>query len=108
VAHPKQRILLISADMGVVIFDVLKHFSPDEATGLMAAIRAALAPGGHIILRVPDAGSPWGLRYQFGDPTHRTGSTPNRMRPLAIASELERVSLVSWTGCFMPISTRSC
>jgi SAM-dependent methyltransferase len=61
----------------VVLLDVLEHFSPAEGVALLTEIGRLLAPGGKIVAKVPNWASPWGLNYQFGDLTRRTGSTPS-------------------------------
>ncbi len=70
----------------VVMLDVLEHFPPEEALRLLQAIRARLAPGGRVVLKVPNAACPWGLQYQFGDLTHRTAFAPLSLRQLADAA----------------------
>jgi len=70
----------------VALFDVLEHFSPDEALRLLKALIPRLTPDARIILKVPNAACPWALQYQFGDLTHRTAFTPQSMRQLADAA----------------------
>ncbi|RAU20918.1 hypothetical protein CU669_15925 [Paramagnetospirillum kuznetsovii] len=70
----------------VVLLDVLEHFSPEEAQRLLQSIRGRLAPGGKVVVKVPNAGAPWGLQYQFGDLTHRTAFSPISLRQLADAA----------------------
>lgn len=70
----------------VVLLDVLEHFSPEDGRRLLAAIRARLAPGGRVVVKVPNAASPWGLAYQYGDLTHRTAFNSLSLRQLAAAS----------------------
>lgn len=77
----------------VVMLDVLEHFSPEQARDLLVAIRRILAPGGRIIVKVPNAGCPWGLAYQFGDLTHKTAFNTLSLRQLADASGLELAAL---------------
>lgn len=72
----------------VVALDVLEHFSADEALRLLVAIRDKLTVDGRIVLKVPNAASPWGLNHQFGDLTHRTAFSPLSMRQLADAAGL--------------------
>jgi SAM-dependent methyltransferase len=67
----------------VVLLDVLEHFSPDEARTLLETIRPRLTAAGKIVLKVPNAASPWGLSYQFGDLTHRTPFSAQSLRQLA-------------------------
>lgn len=70
----------------VALFDVLEHFSPDDALRLLHAMRGRLRPGARVILKVPNAACPWALQYQFGDLTHRTAFTPLSIRQLADAA----------------------
>ena len=72
----------------IIMFDVLEHFAPADGQLLLDALRVRLAPDGQIHLKVPNAGSPWGQQFQYGDLTHRTAYTPESMRQQAIASGL--------------------
>jgi len=72
----------------VVALDVMEHFSAEEGVALLSAIAGKLAPGGRVVLKVPNAASPWGLSYQYGDLTHRTAFTPLSMRQMADAAGL--------------------
>lgn len=56
----------------VAAFDVFEHFSLDDIVVRIKAIETMLRPGGHVILRFPNAQSPFGLAPQNGDPTHRS------------------------------------
>jgi len=77
----------------VVLLDVLEHFSPEEGFRLLSLIKKVLESKGKIILKVPNAASPWGMNYQFGDLTHKTPYTSESLRQLATACALnvERV-----------------
>lgn len=56
----------------VVAFDVFEHFTLDEIIVRLSAIWTMLKPGGVLMLRFPNAQSPFGLAAQNGDPTHKT------------------------------------
>ncbi len=56
----------------IVAFDVFEHFSLDEVTVRLRAAERMLKPGGHLVMRFPNAQSPFGLAPQHGDPTHRS------------------------------------
>lgn len=56
----------------IVAFDVFEHLTLDEITRRLAAAEIMLRPGGHLMLRFPNAQSPFGLVPQNGDPTHKT------------------------------------
>ena len=70
----------------VALFDVLEHFAPAEGVRLLQGLAAVLRPGGRIVVKVPNMGSPWGLGYQYGDLTHAAAYNPNSMRQLALAA----------------------
>ncbi|MGE4279448.1 MAG: class I SAM-dependent methyltransferase [Magnetospirillum sp.] len=67
----------------VVMFDVLEHFSAEDGAALLRAIGAVLAPGGRIVIRTPNMGSPWGMGVQYNDMTHRACYTPGSLRQVA-------------------------
>ncbi|NQU56279.1 MAG: class I SAM-dependent methyltransferase [Rhodospirillales bacterium] len=69
----------------VLLFDVLEHFSPEEGFRLLSALKGVLAEEGKIVLKVPNASSPWGINYQFGDLTHKTAYNGESLRQLATA-----------------------
>lgn len=73
----------------VVLLDVLEHFTPDEGFRMLSLIKTALNPGGKIVIKTPNAASPWGLNYQFGDLTHKTAFTAESLRQLATACGLK-------------------
>ncbi len=70
----------------IILFDVLEHFTVNDGIRLLLGLIAHLSPGGRIVARVPNAASPWGLSYQYGDLTHRTAFAPSSIRQLALAA----------------------
>lgn len=56
----------------IVAFDVFEHFSTTEILTRLDAAAVMLKPGGHLVLRFPNAQSPFGLAPQNGDPTHKS------------------------------------
>lgn len=56
----------------VAAFDVLEHIEPNALVEFLIKIHALLCPGGVLLARFPNGDSPFGLRYQHGDLTHRT------------------------------------
>lgn len=76
----------------VFLFDVIEHFSPTDGVRLLRLIAGVLRPGGRVLVKVPNAGSPWGAQYQHGDLTHRAAYTPSSMRQLAITAGFTCVS----------------
>lgn len=77
----------------VILLDVLEHFSPEEAIELLYLIKKILREKGFIVLKVPNAASPWGLNYQVGDLTHKTSYSSDSLRQLAIACDLNVISI---------------
>ncbi len=76
----------------VALFDVLEHFTVAEGARLLDGLGGVLRDGGRIVVRVPNMSSPRGLKYQFGDLTHRAAYTPDSLRQLAVAAGYRMVS----------------
>ena len=70
----------------IALFDVLEHFDVDAGRKLLSDLRGILASTGRIVIKVPNAASPWGQQFQYGDLTHKTAYTPESMAQQAIAS----------------------
>ena len=66
----------------VAAFDVFEHFTVPEIVDRLEAIEVMLRPGGHLVLRFPNAQSPFGLAPQYGDATHKTGLSRNIIEQL--------------------------
>ena len=73
----------------IVLLDVLEHFTPEEGFRLLSKVKNALSEQGKIIVKVPNAASPWGMNYQFGDLTHKTAYNGESLRQLGIACGLK-------------------
>jgi len=54
----------------IISFDVFEHLQADEIVRQLKSIQMLLKPNGHLLLRFPNAQSPFGLAPQFGDSTH--------------------------------------
>ena len=76
----------------VILFDVLEHFAAEDGGRLLLRIGNILKPSGRIHLKMPNAESPWGQKFQYGDLTHRTAYTPQSLRQLADATGYDCVS----------------
>ncbi len=74
----------------VATSDVPEHFTPQEGVRLLTAIRARPTPGGRVVVRVPNAGSPRGGQYQHGDLTHRTAFVSIGLRHIVVAAGYRR------------------
>ena len=67
----------------IFMFDVFEHFSALDGRELLVKLKSILADDGEIVLKMPNASSPWGLQFQYGDVTHLTGYTPDSIRQMA-------------------------
>jgi SAM-dependent methyltransferase len=93
--------------LGTVAFDValasnvLEHFDPDTAAGIVADVRALLRPGGRFIIIQPNFRYAW--RRYFDDYTHRSIFTAVSLPALLRSQgfEVERVD-----PRFLPYSMR--
>ncbi len=75
----------------IAAFDVFEHFTLDEILARLDAAETMLKPGGHLLLRFPNAQSPFGLAPQYGDPTHRTALSQSFFAQLIQGSSFEIV-----------------
>ena len=73
--------------------DVLEHLGKSEVLETFEQVLAALAPGGVLIARVPNAVSPLGGHIRYGDFTHESSFTANSVAQLAAASGFASVSI---------------
>lgn len=56
----------------ILAFDVFEHLDLETVGAYLDACATMLKPGGRLLLRFPNAQSPFGLKHQAGDPTHRS------------------------------------
>jgi len=67
----------------IVLHDVLEHVPLDKACSMFRAFDEVLAPGGRIVVRVPNLSSPWGGRIFYGNFDHVTPYSPDRIKEFA-------------------------
>ncbi len=60
----------------IVALDVIEHFTKDGVLEFLDRIHGALRPGGRILLRTPNADSPYHSWIRYGDFTHEVTFTP--------------------------------
>ena len=53
---------------------------------MLSELNDHLAPDGKIVLRIPNAASPFGLQYQYNDLTHKAVYGPGSIEHLAYAA----------------------
>lgn len=72
----------------ILAFDVFEHLSIDEVREYLDACEVMLRSGGKLLLRFPNAQSPFGLRTQQGDPTHRSALSRSAIEYLIVGRSL--------------------
>lgn len=75
----------------IIALDVLEHFGPGEVLELLDLIAAALKPGGLVLVRTPNAVSPFFGRYRYGDLTHGLVFTVRSLRQALGSSGFEHM-----------------
>jgi 2-polyprenyl-3-methyl-5-hydroxy-6-metoxy-1,4-benzoquinol methylase len=76
----------------VAMLDILEHFTREELFPILEAVSARMAPGGRLIVSVPNADSPHGLRSTYADITHEISFTPTSLSELLFCHGLKVVS----------------
>jgi 2-polyprenyl-3-methyl-5-hydroxy-6-metoxy-1,4-benzoquinol methylase len=78
----------------VTATDVLEHMTKPEVLDTFDRVEAALAAGGVLIARVPNAASPFGGLIRHGDFTHESSYTARCIRQLAAAAGFGSVAIL--------------
>lgn len=73
----------------VTATDFFEHLTRSEILEALDHVFEALKPSGVLIMRVPNAVSPFGGNYRYGDMTHETFFTARSVRQLAAAASFE-------------------
>jgi SAM-dependent methyltransferase len=76
----------------ITCFDILEHFSKEDGLELLKRLVPRLSAGGAVLVKVPNAASPWGAGFQYGDLTHITAFTPDSLAQMAAAAGLKAES----------------
>lgn len=77
----------------IFLRDVLEHFERPDIVAILDLCRAALRPGGAVVLQVPNAEPPLGGRIRWGDITHEMAFTESSLRQLLRTTGFDRVTL---------------
>ena len=72
-------------------FDIIEHFRKDEVLRFLDGCRAALKPGGRLILQTPNADTPWSGTLRYGDFTHEVCFSPNGLGRLLCLCGFEQI-----------------
>jgi SAM-dependent methyltransferase len=75
-------------------FDFIEHLPVAEQIPMLRAMRAALLPGGTVILTVPNANSSWASRYRYIDWTHTSAFTDDSLDFVLQTAGFEEVFIV--------------
>jgi len=87
----------------VTMLDILEHFTREELFPLLDAVGERLAPGGRLIVSVPNAESPDANRAIYADITHEIAFTPTSLGELFFCHGLRVTALRDpWPA---PVST---
>lgn len=63
----------------VVMTGILEFLSPEDGVRLLETLRPRLNEGARVVVRVPNAASPWALQLRHGDVSNRTAFTPSSL-----------------------------
>lgn len=75
----------------IIAFDVVEHLTAEEFQAFLRFSKQMLAAKGSILLRFPNGGSPFGLRLQHGDNTHRMTLTETQLTQMTVGGAFEVV-----------------
>ncbi|CAG0933549.1 hypothetical protein RHDC3_02613 [Rhodocyclaceae bacterium] len=81
-----------SFDM-ITLLDVLEHVPKAGTIPFLTALRGALAPGGTLIVQVPNMQAPDSQLHRYNDFTHEAGFTENSLRQVLLTAGFSAVSL---------------
>lgn len=77
----------------IVAFDVFEHMTLPQIVSALGHIAALLGPDGLLLLRFPNAQSPFGAFAQYGDVTHVTPLSGDQLVQLTLGTPLEVVAV---------------
>lgn len=78
----------------VVALDVIEHFTKDEVFAFLDSVQEALRPGGRLLLRTPNADSPYHSWIRYADFTHEVAFTPLSIRQVLRATGFTGIEVV--------------
>jgi SAM-dependent methyltransferase len=77
----------------IVAFDVFEHMTLPQIMAALGHIAVLLKPDGRLVLRFPNAQSPYGAFSQYGDVTHVTPLSGDQLVQLTVDTPLEVVAV---------------
>jgi cyclopropane fatty-acyl-phospholipid synthase-like methyltransferase len=78
----------------IVALDVLEHFTKDEVFTFLDAVHQALRPGGRVLLRTPNADSPYHSWIRYADFTHEASFSPSSIRQVLRATGFASIEVM--------------
>src|SRR5262245_6471649 len=66
----------------LIALDLIEHLRREESLRFLDLCCEALNPGGRLVLQTPNADSPFGLQYRYGDITHEWAFTVDQLTRL--------------------------
>jgi len=78
----------------ITAFDLLEHLTKDETLALLRAAHQALAPGGLLLLKTPNADGPFGAKVLYSDFTHEQAFTPRSIAQVLSATGFEQIEVL--------------
>lgn len=76
--------------------DVIEHFDKQSVFEILVRAHAALAPGGVLVLQVPNGESPFFGRVRYGDFTHELAFTASSLKQLFGATGFASAEILPW------------
>ena len=101
----------------IFLFDVLEHIPVAGQVDFLRMLRTALAPGGRLILQVPNASSPIAGHMRYIDPTHTSSFTADSLKfvlrsagfsPVDVGEAYDEMSAPVRIGQPMHLLRKSC
>jgi SAM-dependent methyltransferase len=81
----------------VALFDVAEHLPVADLVAMMTSLHRVLKPGGRVVIRAPNCGSPWGMKMHFDTFDHITPITSGRLSELASTTGYKVVTMLGGT-----------
>ena len=79
----------------IVMMDVLEHVPKNEQVATVRSIYRVLAPGGRLVVQVPNANSIAASRWLYNDFTHICSYTEQSLRPVMLNGGFTKVKIES-------------
>jgi 2-polyprenyl-3-methyl-5-hydroxy-6-metoxy-1,4-benzoquinol methylase len=80
----------------IFMLDVLEHMDKKEQLEVLDSISKLLAPGGRLLLSVPNANASFGLRWRYNDWTHEAAFTEHSIEFILLNSNFENITFLPY------------